>query len=278
MRVRGLITLGIAALSWACGSESGIETSHGLDGGIEAASVPDAAGGFAGEAGAAGSAGQVVDAGPDAAGQAGVAGHAGAAGGSEDAGSDALQSCEDAGSPAPLPLTADELDLIFAADPSAPMDIVTNVEPEDDAFLHTASAPIDPSEAAVQHLIARMRATLAATSSGVGLAAPQVRIHRRLFLAARTDKPGAPVEAFLNPLITEYSTELGLATEGCLSVPSLGVAVSRSKWVRLDYDIEAGDRVCAEVIGSTTDNQAAFAARIVQHEYDHLNGILIVDD
>jgi peptide deformylase len=248
------------------------------------------AGGSAGVAGSAGEAGQTQDASPGGgAGQAGGAGAAGAEPGPEagpeasaedasDADSAVDYTCVDAGTPTqPPPLTAEESELILAEDDTMPMEIVTNVDPDDDAFLHQIALPIDPNDATVEHLIARMRATLAASAGGVGLAAPQVGISRRLFLAARMDQTGSPVQPFLNPLITAYSPETSAGAEGCLSVPDSNVTVTRSKWVTVSYETADGARLCDELIGSTTSYNAAFTARIVQHEFDHLEGILIVD-
>ena len=154
---------------------------------------------------------------------------------------------------------------------------MTNDTPDGDAFLHEPSDCVDPLDPAVAHLVARMRRTLAATSGGVGLAAPQVGLHRRIFLAQRTDQTGRPVQAFLNPLIVEYSTDTASQMEGCLSVPGANPLVVRSLSVVIDYDLEDAWHVEAEIIGGARFTQAAYAARIVQHEYDHLEGTLIVD-
>jgi peptide deformylase len=119
--------------------------------------------------------------------------------------------------------------------------------------------------------------TRARRFGGVGWAAPQVGVHRRIFLAQRTDRDGRPVQAFLNPRITEYSTETETMTEGCLSVPGASPSVERSLEIAIAYDLEDGTHVTDERIGGAAGTQAAYAARIVQHEYDHLEGILIVD-
>ncbi|MBI5500929.1 MAG: peptide deformylase [Deltaproteobacteria bacterium] len=180
-------------------------------------------------------------------------------------------------SPACSPLTVDELALVLSGDPDTAMDIVTNESPETDAFLHEVSDCVDPLDPDIVHLVARMRRTLAASWGGVGLAAPQVGLHRRIFLAQRTDQPGRPVQAFLNPTIVEYSADTASQMEGCLSVPGASPVVLRSLSVVLDYDGEDGWPVVGEAIGGARGTQAAYAARIVQHEYDHLEGILIVD-
>jgi peptide deformylase len=184
---------------------------------------------------------------------------------------------EDEGTSACPPLTTEEVDLILAAGADQVLDIVTNETPEGDAFLHERSPCVDPLDPTVVHLVSRMRRTLASSLGGVGLAAPQVGIHRRIFLAQRTDQTGRPVQAFLNPQIVEYGTERGATTEGCLSIPGASPSVERPLSVLIDHEREDGTFVAAEFIGGARATQAAYAARIVQHEYDHLEGILIVD-
>jgi peptide deformylase len=191
-----------------------------------------------------------------------------------DADADAV---EEDGPAGPPPLTPEEIDLILSGGADTAMDIVTNETPEGDAFLHEVSEEVDPTDPTVQQLLLRMRVTLAASAGGVGLAAPQVGVHRRIFLAQRTDQTGMPVQAFLNPLIVEYSPETRAAGEGCLSVPGANPSVTRSLWITIDYDGEDAVPVVGETIGSLTAPLATYAARIVQHEYDHLDGVLIVD-
>jgi len=184
---------------------------------------------------------------------------------------------EDEGGTGCPPLTVEEVELILAAGADQVMAIVRNDNLEGDVFLHGWSECVDPLDPTVVHLVSRMRRTLARSLGGVGLAAPQVGVHRRIFLAQRTDQTGRPVQAFFNPWIAEYSASTATETEGCLSVPGASPAIERSLEVVVDYDLEDGSRVYAERIGGADGTQAAYAARIVQHEYDHLDGILIVD-
>jgi peptide deformylase len=183
----------------------------------------------------------------------------------------------DEGSTGCPPLTVEEVDFILAAAADQPLPIVKNDNLEGDIFLHQVSDCVDPLDPTVVHLISRMRRTLARSFGGVGLAAPQVGVHRRIFLAQRTDQAGRPVQAFINPWIVEYSAETASASEGCLSVPGASPNVERSLEVVVDHDLEDGSFVAAERIGGAALSEAAYAARIVQHEYDHLEGILIVD-
>ena len=125
---------------------------------------------------------------------------------------------------------------------------------------------------ALRQFLADMHETLAA-AGGVGLAAPQVFSSRRVFLAKilppaqQDDPPG--VEVFINPRLTVLSDEAVAAWEGCLSFQELLVLVPRPRAVRVDYFDAAGQPKALALEG--------FPARVVQHEYDHLEGILTID-
>ncbi|MGL5098185.1 MAG: peptide deformylase, partial [Planctomycetia bacterium] len=108
---------------------------------------------------------------------------------------------------------------------------------------------------------------------GVGLAAPQVFDDRRVFLAAvgpEAEPDGNPsVVIFINPVLVETSSAKRSAWEGCLSFIELLVLVPRHRRIVVDFlDREA--RPCRI-------EAAGFAARVVQHEYDHLDGVLTID-
>ncbi len=103
---------------------------------------------------------------------------------------------------------------------------------------------------------------------GVGLAAPQVNQSIRLFVM----KSGArvPLTIVVNPRV-EYVNEAGQSwsTEGCLSIPGSSLRVKRYRKIRMSYFDRSGQFVTGEFSG--------FGAIIAQHEYDHLNGVLITD-
>lgn len=167
-------------------------------------------------------------------------------------------------------LTADEVDLITAGAADAPMDLVVDWEDPESA-LYDVSPPVDASSEAVQHLIDRMMVSVV-HHGGIGLAAPQVGIGRRLFVA----DVGEGFEAFLNPVILGFSEERDRLSEGCLSVPDLPRTVYRPSWIDIEYDDADGAHVDSRHLengGGPFD----IPARIWQHEYDHLNGILITD-
>jgi peptide deformylase len=123
-----------------------------------------------------------------------------------------------------------------------------------------------------QRFVEDMRVTLN-EAKGAGLAGPQVFSRRRIFLAAVLPplEPEGPreVEIFINPRFTAASREKAYSWEGCLSFPELLVLVERHKAVAIEYLNAQGERKSLEL--------ADFPARVVQHEFDHLQGILTID-
>lgn len=118
---------------------------------------------------------------------------------------------------------------------------------------------------------------------GAGLAAPQVNKLWRVFATqvSRSDKSrsAANLRVFLNPVISDHSTEQTLGPdpkdptlEGCLSLPNLWGPIPRWEWVRLDYQIiENSDLI------DQSERFSEFFARVIQHELDHLDGVLFTD-
>ncbi len=140
--------------------------------------------------------------------------------------------------------------------------------------LRAVAAPLVPEEigsAEVQQLIDEMLQTLGA-ERGAGLAAPQVFVGRRLFLARveppREDDLLRGVEVFINPRLTA-SGEPNAGWEGCLSFPELAVLVERPRRVRVEYLDRHGEPRALEL--------EDMPARVVQHENDHLDGVLTID-
>ncbi len=120
-------------------------------------------------------------------------------------------------------------------------------------------------------LAERLKMTVADTSvGGVGIAAPQVGINKRVVVVQRFDKEGEPFEDYPNISILEYSEEKTKGAEGCLSVPNERYDVNRSSCIVISYfDVEKGEMVKETVSG--------FTAVIFQHEVDHLDGIIYTD-
>lgn len=104
---------------------------------------------------------------------------------------------------------------------------------------------------------------------GVGLAAPQVGIDIRLVVMDITaeDEP-SKLEKLINPEVLEYEGEQ-TGEEGCLSLPGEYADVQRAEWIRYKYIDENGDKHEEETTG--------LKARVIQHEVDHLDGILFID-
>jgi len=123
----------------------------------------------------------------------------------------------------------------------------------------------------VQKLIDDMMETMT-EYHGVGLAAPQVHEGLRLFVASldmdRGDEPTQPI-AIINPEITPIGQELVEDWEGCLSIPDIRGRVSRPAEVRVRALDRDGERIELRARG--------FSARIIQHETDHLDGVLFFD-
>lgn len=105
-------------------------------------------------------------------------------------------------------------------------------------------------------------------AGGVGLAAPQVNESIRMFVMKSW--PSVPLTVVINPTI-DYIEEEGMknSTEGCLSIPGKSLRVKRYKKIHISYFDRKGKHISTEMSG--------FGAVIAQHEYDHLNGVLIVD-
>jgi peptide deformylase len=102
---------------------------------------------------------------------------------------------------------------------------------------------------------------------GIGLAATQVGVMHRL-LVYRTELEGS-VAALVNPVLEWSSKEKETSEEGCLSLPGVGVDVERPVHVRVRAQDERGRYILVEASG--------LEARVIQHEMDHLDGVLIVD-
>jgi peptide deformylase len=136
-----------------------------------------------------------------------------------------------------------------------------------DPVLRRKAAPVTELTAELSLLIRDMFDTMY-EEDGVGLAAPQVGDARRVIVVDPRE-PDVPPFALINPVIVEFSDETERGEEGCLSIPGLREVVERSIAVR----VEALDRDGAPV----TIEAAGLLARILQHEVDHLDGILFLD-
>ena len=120
-------------------------------------------------------------------------------------------------------------------------------------------------------LLADMKDSMIA-ATGAGLAAPQIGVDKQLVIFGfkqqpdSDDRTAVPETILINPVITPLSDEIAEAWEGCLSVPGLRGVVPRWSRVRYEGVDQHGVAICREVDG--------FHARVVQHECDHLDGVL----
>jgi peptide deformylase len=134
-----------------------------------------------------------------------------------------------------------------------------------DAALKLKARPVAEFDEELRSLAARMK-LLMHDANGIGLAATQVGVLRRLFVFQPTDED---VFALVNPEIVERSDETDVADEGCLSIQGITVPVERALEVTIVGQDENGGDVRYELDG--------YAARCVQHETDHLDGVLMID-
>jgi peptide deformylase len=134
-----------------------------------------------------------------------------------------------------------------------------------DPVLRMQAKPVEDFDDDLRRLVERM-STLMIEARGVGLAATQVGILRRLFVFSPEDDEVAVV---VNPVIVHRSDEAEVDDEGCLSLQGVLAPVERAVSVRIEGKDERGEDVAFDLEG--------FAARAVQHELDHLDGVLMID-
>jgi len=138
-----------------------------------------------------------------------------------------------------------------------------------DKQLRLVSTPVEKVTADVRKLAEDMLETMY-DAPGIGLAAIQVGIPQRLITMDLAKKEGPPnPRVFINPEITWSSEDLSVYEEGCLSIPEYYEEVERPATVRIRY---------LDLDGKTVEEEASgLFATCIQHEIDHLNGVLFVD-
>ena len=134
-----------------------------------------------------------------------------------------------------------------------------------DPVLRTAATAVDEIDDGIRRLVQDMIETMY-DAPGVGLAAPQIGISRRVFVFDSADGTGA--HAVINPVMLEASDEWEFE-EGCLSVPGKYWPIKRPGYVRLRGLNLDGEEVVYE--------GEELLGRVLQHEYDHLEGTLLVE-
>jgi len=124
----------------------------------------------------------------------------------------------------------------------------------------------------IQGLISDMKEALASQSDGIGLSAPQIAVTKRMFIMSSKlfeDEPGAEDIICINPEILSTSKKTYTEEEGCLSIRGIYGDVERPESVEMTAYNEHGDILKYKAHG--------LLARVIQHEIDHLDGILFID-
>ena len=142
---------------------------------------------------------------------------------------------------------------------------VLSVRRYGDPVLRRRAEPVGEVTPAIRTMIADMVDTMY-DEVGIGLAAPQVGIPLRLIVIG--DEDGREVRVLVNPVIAEQGGQ-ATAEEGCLSLPGIYAPVTRAEWVQLQARDADGAPVAFKARG--------LRARVLQHEIDHLDGILFID-
>lgn len=138
-----------------------------------------------------------------------------------------------------------------------------------DRVLRQSAKRLAKVDESVRQLVRQMLQTMY-SSDGIGLAAPQVAVNKQLLVIDCDQKnAAAPPLVLINPQIIGYSQELCRAEEGCLSVPGVYLDVIRPTAIELSFKNEYGRPQKLKTDG--------LLARVIQHEMDHLSGVLFVD-
>lgn len=134
-------------------------------------------------------------------------------------------------------------------------------------ILRQRAETIDKIDQEVKDVVARMM-MLMEEAEGLGLAAPQIGLSWRIFIA-RDDPEGDSTRVYINPTLDNLSSNLVTREEGCLSLPGINVEIRRPEAVTIKAsDLEGNE------FELTNDD---LLARVWQHEFDHLEGVLITD-
>ncbi len=138
-----------------------------------------------------------------------------------------------------------------------------------DRVLRQPAKRVAKVDDAIRQLATEMLQTMY-SSNGIGLAAPQVGVNKQVMVVdCEPDQEESPSYILINPQIVRVSRELCVVEEGCLSIPNVYLDVTRPKVIEVTYKDEWGrpQKLMAE----------GLLARVIQHEMDHLNGVMFVD-
>lgn len=151
-------------------------------------------------------------------------------------------------------------------------------------ILREETKPVDFSGEKLEKIISEMKTTMLAQRDpeGVGLAANQVNLPYKIFLARFDVKKNSPIFTFINPEIISHSEELypekddkHAPLEGCLSLPNYYGVVKRFKWVEVRFETIEGENFFDRL--TKVEKFTDFPATVIQHELDHLNGKIFVE-
>jgi peptide deformylase len=142
----------------------------------------------------------------------------------------------------------------------------TDLVAPDDEILKKVSADVQLDDPELPELIENLTRVLKKHRNGAGLAAPQIGVSKRIFIMKEV--LGA-FEVVINPDITGFGREKTREVEGCLSLPGVQMFITRYRVCDVTYTTPEGDVVTKTLKGKK--------ARVFQHEYDHLQGVLITD-
>ena len=157
------------------------------------------------------------------------------------------------------------------------MSTILPVAQRGEAILKLIAAPVVETEFSSTWLLELSKAmhSTMRERNGVGIAAPQVYVSKRVIIVASRPNPRYPdapemdAIVMVNPEIIQKSVQTVLGEEGCLSVPNERGEVARAEQITVKYQTLNGDEITQVFQG--------FPARIVQHEVDHLDGVLFVE-
>lgn len=139
----------------------------------------------------------------------------------------------------------------------------------DDPILKVVCEPVAPGES-IADLLDIMDRACKRSKLGVGLAAPQVGVAKRVILVRTSANGSIKWFAMVNPEILEMGSDVQVGKEGCLSYPGVWKMIPRYRYVSVIYENKNRVRKAINLYG--------FDARVFQHEYDHLQGICKVGD
>ena len=138
-----------------------------------------------------------------------------------------------------------------------------------DPRLKHKSSNIEVFDKELKTIVKNMYETLYASGNGIGLAAPQVDIRKRIVVIDLNENGKSSPITFINPKIIKLSDEKFINQEGCLSVPEYYADVERAKEVEVEWHDDIGVKY--------KKNLSGLLSICIQHEIDHLNGILFID-